>query len=341
VLLCEYEPSAPAFRVVVNITTFLEAVGALSGGMGYAPGKIHGRIDVGSDGWLYYSTYFGTREGCDDRHGYLGDWILRTKPETGQTEIVAAFPIPKHTLPMSVLDPERMVFFGSTAPQANADEQAILFYAYDLHARTVLLTAPGGPERFAAFSRSTGRVYWDGRKYVPEANAVVNNADVKGAPIPYIPYVRAATRETPDGIIYGTTGRMRVGVGDLWAFDVGSETFTALGPAFVGRATYITALDIDPTGRYVYYAPGAHGAAAAEGTPVVQFDVRTLRRKVIAFLNPFCSRRYGYIPEGTFSLALDARGERLFVTWNGRREGSDGWDVAALTVIHIPANERP
>src|SRR5450759_755789 len=95
---------------------------------------------------------------------------------------------------MSVLDPERMVFFGGTAPQANADEQAILFYAYDLHARTVLLTAPGGPERFAAFSRSTGRVYWYGRKYVPEANAVVNSAAEKSAPVPYIPYVRAATR---------------------------------------------------------------------------------------------------------------------------------------------------
>jgi hypothetical protein len=335
VLLCEFDPVTQAFRVVVNLTDFLDGSGALTDAMEYRPGKIHGRIDLGNDGWLYYSTYMGTEQGCDDRHGYLGDWIMRTQPQTGQTEIVAAFPIPRHTLPMSVLDADRMVFFGCTAPGADAAEQASLFYAYDLRAHRVLFTAPGGPERYAAFSRSTGRVYWDGRKYDPEANAIVECST-----IPYLPYVRAATRETPDGIIYATTGRQRVGVGDMWAFDVKTETFSARGSAFVGVSTYITTLDVDATGRYIYYAPGAHGSAAADGTPVVQFDAWTSQRKVIAFLSPFYSKRCGYVPEGTYGLSLDATGERLFITWNGHREGSDGWDVAALTVLDIPASER-
>lgn len=72
-LLCEYDPSTHVLRIVVNITDFLDAVGARSGGMQYAPAKTHGHIDLGKDGWLYYSTYMGGTqgsEGSDDRHDY-------------------------------------------------------------------------------------------------------------------------------------------------------------------------------------------------------------------------------------------------------------------------------
>ena len=337
VLLCEYDPSTVIVRVLVDVTAFLTAHGALADGRRYLPGKIHGRIDIGRDGWLYYATYMGG--GDDDTPGgtgYAGDWILRTHPSSGQTEVVATFPIPRHTLPMSVLDADRMVFMGGTFPGRDAEVQASLFYAYDLIARRLLIETPGGPERSAAFSRSTGRLYWDGRWYDPERNAVVPQSTM-----PYLPYVRAATRETATGVIYGTTGRERVGVGDLWSFDVATERFRALGPAFVGDATYITSMVIDPTGRYIYYAPGAHGSAAVEGTPVVQFDTQGGRRKVLCFLSPYLRRHCGYAPDGTYGLALDATGERLFITWNGARDGSDDWDVTALTVVHIPESERP
>src|SRR5262249_36931701 len=102
---------------------------------------------------------------------------------------------------------------------------------------------------------------------------------------------------------------------------------------------YIAALAADPSGRYLYYAPGAHGRGDRDGTPVVQFDVKTKTRKVICFLAKHCTARYGCTPKGTYSLALDAKGERLFVTWNTSR-GSRHWDCCALTAIHIPASER-
>jgi len=68
--------------------------------------------------------------------------------------------------------------------------------------------------------------------------------------------------------------------------------------------------------------------------------VRTRTSKVIAFLHPFYFERYGYTPDGTFSSALDEKGERLFVTWNGMRRGARGWECCALTVIQIPPSER-
>jgi len=49
----------------------------------------------------------GSARTTADRHGYLGDWILRTFPDLAppRTEVVAAYPVPKHSLPAGVLDP--------------------------------------------------------------------------------------------------------------------------------------------------------------------------------------------------------------------------------------------
>ena len=79
-----------------------------------------------------------------------------------------------------------------------------------------------------------------------------------------------------------------------------------------------------------------------DGTPVVQYDVQTGKKKVIAFLHGLFWEKYGYALDGSFGSALDEKGERLFVSWDGWRKGQPrGWESCALTVIHIPAAERP
>jgi hypothetical protein len=52
---------------------------------------------------------------------------------------------------------------------------------------------------------------------------------------------------------------------------------TPLGSGAVAKQEYITSIDADPTGRYLYYIPGAHGGSAGDGGAVVQFDVKTKR----------------------------------------------------------------
>jgi hypothetical protein len=52
----------------------------------------------------------------------------------------------------------------------------------------------------------------------------------------------------------------------------------------VGGEAYAASIDAVPSGRYLYYVPGAHRGGDRDGTPVVQFDVKTGRKKVIAFL---------------------------------------------------------
>jgi hypothetical protein len=328
-LVCEYDPATRNIRILADIRKFLVEGGHLPAGSDYTPGKIHSKLQMGSDGWLYYATHRGSTKVTADEHKYEGDWVLRTHPGTGKTEVVMRGAVPKHSIPASVLDPRRLIFYGGTAPGTDAEKQDVQFFALDVKTRKLLLTAGDGPKRSAILSPSTGRLYWDGKKYDPATNQVTD--------CPAAPSVRSATAETPQGIVYGTTERSA----DIWAFNVKDETLTQVGSGAVAKQQYTTSMAADPTGRYLYYVPGAHGKAAEDGTPVVQFDVDTRKPKVLAFLSPFYPDNYGYTPDGTFGVALDEKGETLFVTWNGMRKGQPKfWESCAMTAIYIPASER-
>jgi hypothetical protein len=333
----EYDRITKKLRLLFDAKKFLENTpGILPEGMNYTPGKIHSRIDIGGDGMVYYSTHRGSARTTTDAFGYQGDWIFRVDPKTEQAEIVAAHPVSKHCIPASVLDPQRMIFYGGTAAGADAVDKGVQFFAYDVKNNKLLLKAADGFDRYAIFSSSTGRIYWgvqkpdrqstqpatDGRMYDPATNTITPAN---------VPHVRSATRETPGGWVYGTSGTSSA----LWAFNVRTGERKELGPAAVAKAEYITSMDADAAGRYLYYAPGAHGGNAADGTPVIQYDTKTNTRKVLCFLADYYGAKYGYIPDGTFSSALSPDGATLYVTWNEK-----GWNHCAMMAIHIPESER-
>ena len=330
----EYDDRTHAFRTLVNVKAFLN----LPDGH-YSPGKIHSRIDIGSDGWLYFATHRGSTRVTTDRYHFAGDWILRTKPDTGRTEVVVHGPVPKHSIPTGVLDPDRLIFYGGTIAGDPADD-SVMFFAYDVRARTRLQAAADGPYRYLVLARSTGRVY-----YVNEDGGPLMRYDPKTrtppAAIPGTIGIRAATRETRDGFVYTVSTS---GDATLWRFNTRTEQIDAIGKAAVATQDYVTTLDVDPTGRYLYYVPGAHGSAEKDGSPVVQFDVKTRTKKIIAFLHPFYQNKYGYVPLGTYSSTLSPEGDRLYVTWNGNLSGAVRgrfpWEAVALTVIRIPESER-
>jgi hypothetical protein len=332
----EYDPQAKSFRQLLDTTTLLN----LPTGH-YTPGKIHSRLDIGTDGWLYCATHRGSTTVTADKNRYEGDWVLRCNPTTGESEVVVRGPVPKHCIPCSVLDGERMIFYGGTAAGTDAREQGVQFFAYDLTAKKLLYREPDGPARYMILAKSTGRVYWtpgqeDGVGPLVRYDPAKGGGPVKiGAEIG----LRAATQETKGGKVFTVSKGTKGGEATLFAFDTKTETAEPLGPAAVGVNTYITSLDVDPTGRYVYYIPGAHGGSEKDHSAVVQFDTRTKRRKVIAFLHPFLHAKTGATLVGTFSSAVDPTGDKLYVTWNVSR-GGKSWDCCALTVIHIPESER-
>ena len=305
----------------------------------YMPGKIHSRIDLGKDGWLYYSTHRGSTRVTTDEYHYKGDWILRTHPESGKTEVVAQGPVPKACIPTSVLDPDRMIFYGGTSAGDRTDK-TVTFFAYDVARRKVLHTATGGPARYLILARTTGRVY-----YMNDVTGKLMRYDPATGKPPQPTTgtigLRATTQESPDGIVY-TVGKSD---GHLWKFDTKTEAISDLGELAVASQTYTTTIDADPSGRYVYYIPGAHGGSQKDGTPIIQFDTKQKTKKVIAFLQPVLGDRFGYVTLGTFGSAVSPDGARLFITWNGNRRGPDKrgripFDSCALTVVHIPESER-
>jgi len=305
----------------------------------YMPGKIHSRIDLGKDGWLYYSTHRGSTRVTTDEYHYKGDWILRTHPESGKTEVVTQGPVPKACIPTSVLDPDRMIFYGGTSAGDRTDK-TVTFFAYDIARQKILHTANDGPTRYLIFARSTGLVY-----YMNEVTGKLMRYDPAAGtppqPVPGSIGLRAATQETPDGSVY-TVGKSD---GHLWKFDTETVAISDLGELAVASQTYTTTIDADPTGRYLYYIPGAHGGSQKDGTPIIQFDTQKQSRKVIAFLQSILQKQFGYVTLGTFSSAVSPDGSKLYITWNGNRSGADKrgrfpFDTCALTVIHIPESER-
>ncbi|OAI47121.1 hypothetical protein AYO44_10105 [Planctomycetaceae bacterium SCGC AG-212-F19] len=330
----EYDPATKKFRLLADVRKIL----GLPDGH-YTPGKIHGRLDIGDDGCIYFSTHRGSTKVTTDAYHYKGDWIIRVNVADGKAEVVAQGPVPKHCIPCSVLDPRRLIFYGGTAQGSGAEDEGIQFFAYDVQNKKVLYSGDNGPSRYMIFAKSTGRIYFNPGK---DTSTLMRwDPEKKTAPekIPGAIGIRTATQETPLGIVYtasqGQAGRESM----LYAFDTKTEKGEELGPLAVAKQQYVASLDADPTGRFLYYIAGAHGHSDADGTPVVQFDTKTKRKKVIAFLHPFYKDKYGVTLTGTYSTAIDEKGEKLYVTWNANR-ASKNWDTAALTVIHIPASER-
>ncbi len=333
-MVYEYDPASQILRSMVNVTRLLD----LPQGH-YTPGKIHSRVDMGSDGWLYYATHRGSPQAASDVNHYRGDWICRTDPRTGASEVVARGPVAKHSIPTAVLDAKRMVFYGGTAAGPDAPQQEIQFFAYDLKHRQMLYTGSHGPARYMILAKSTGRLYYvpgtaDGElmRFDPAENvAPVGIGQSIG--------VRAATDETAGGMVYTVSTGQRSGDATLWQFDTRNEKVKKIGVAAVGTEAYVASLDVDPTGRYLYYVPGAHGGGYRDGSPLVQFDVETGVKKVIAFLHPFYQQQYGLTLKGTYSTAISAAGDLVYITWNVSR-GTRAWDCCGLSVVHVPAAER-
>jgi len=344
--LYEYDADTKQLTEVVDVLSVIKIDDTNT----YTPGKIHSRIDLGKDGWLYFSTHRGSTAVTTEKYNYKGDWILRYHPEQKKTEIVSHGPLPMQCMPTSRLDPERLIFYAGTA-DGDRSNKRIQFLAYDIQNKKVLYSDDHGPYRSIIFAPSTGKIYFHGDPKFSSPGGtdgpgklVCFDPAKPGTPhgIDAAVGLRAASEETSDGRVYTTDHD------NLWVFDTKTEQAKHLGPAAVGVNTYITSIDMDPkTERYLYYVPGAHGGGHKDGSAVVQYDTKTNTRKVICYLHPFFHKTYGFIPCGAFGTDISPEGDKLYITWNGNREtpldkvgNQVKFNICAFMVVHIPESER-
>lgn len=332
----KYDHQSRQLRRVVDVAA---VVGQKPGEYGH--GKIHSGIHEAADGWLYFATYWGKHREIDAAfaRGYPGSLLLRYHPRAGQGENLGAI-VPRQGLPASHFDARRGLLYFHAVYKGDVA-------VYDIAARKRLFLDGGddkeGQRTFLADAR--GRVYFTGRDgflhyYDPEKNSLAATS----ARLPTVggkkgDALRAAVRPTRDGRLYGMTAS-----GRLFRFSPVKETVDDLGPNF-GDGDYTAVMALSPDDRFLYYAPGAHGSSGKYGTPIVQYEIATGTRKVLAFLNEPVRKARTYNLGGTYNLQLDAAGERLFVTFNGAplvagARKVETFGQPCVVVIKIPPSER-
>src|SRR4029078_12432390 len=114
------------------------------------------------------------------------------------------------------------------------------------------------------------------------------------------------------GWIYGVTYQG----GQLFRYKPADDKLEMLGSSWLS-GTYIAVMELSPDERFLYYLPGAHGGAWKDGTPVVQYEIATGKRKVLAFLAETIDQECGYVPAGTYGVKLSADGGTLYANLNG------------------------
>ena len=310
-LLYEFSPTDGKLRLVADISKSLE----LKPGQ-YGHGKVHSGIHEASDGWLYFSTYWGKHRQVEDAFGpdYQGSLVLRYRPDSGELDNLGAI-VPRQGLPVSHFDNARgllyfyAVYDNNLAVYDVATKQRVYLggkdqiagkraFLRDARGRIYMSGMDGRMVRFDPQTQELSTTKFDLGK-LPLAGGRKDNTLRAGLPAPL-----------SDGTMVGMTAS-----GRMFSIDVEAERLTDLGPNF-GDGLYTAAMVASPDDRYVYYAPGAHGSASRIGGPIVRFDIQKRKAEVVAYLAQTLRQR-NYQLGGSYNLQIDPEGRRLLTTFNG------------------------
>ncbi len=351
-----YDPKTRRLELVVDQQ---EMLGQQPEDWGF--GKIHGRLDQFSDGWLYWATYWGNAPpvGYTQRAELFG-MVVRANPKTGQGEILGVLDAP-YVMPTSMADTRRGLLYALPCDRRwegrgfavfDVSRQRTIYRGHlDTEAshRFIFVDETDGSAWFSVRPDPGSSQVWLAR-YDSDKNRVEEQA--VRLPTGYGP-VRAGT-EHPDplGHFYGVSdghllrlipeARSTEPLGLLWPkhHDPDRGELSSSMPG-----AYTTVLEISPGGRYLYAIPNAHGQAWRDGAPVLQYDTRTGVCKVLAFLGPALEQRFAYRVGGSYCLELSLDGASLFFGINGQLMGKGtvdetGFGHPASMVLHIPPAER-
>jgi hypothetical protein len=306
--------------------------------------KVHAGVVEDSDGMIYFTGTLnagGRSFQTNWTEKVPGGQLFRYDPKSGQTRIVTVFP--GEVTATTLLDRERHVWYAIMEGKTSATDGALT--AVDLKTAKVIYQSPHDAvttTRNLALARN-GNVYFSGKdglwKYDPATKTIAATRTV----LPGGSALRSSTGESRAGYIYGTTMRPAV----LFRYAPAADKVESLGPDFL-TGNYTTVTVLSPDEKYVYYLPGAHGGALLIGTPVVQYNIATGQRKVLAFLKEGIEKAANFAPAGTYGVKISADGSTLYVDFNGNaineptppKRQAKGFGLTAFAAIHIPASER-
>lgn len=333
----------PAEKTLTKIVDMNEVVTPRPGQPAWS--KVHAKIDEGTDGKIYFCCTLNAGNAAGDpKYQWTdelpGAQLYQYDPTTGKTIVFANLP-PKRCTATSRFDAERNIWWCNLEAGGGG-----ALYGVDLTTKQVVYQSPDG---VVSFNRNfalaaDGTIHFNGAdgnimRLDPAAQRITNT----GAVIPDAPGMRASTRQSSRGDIFGATHKTN----QLFRYRPDEKQVELLGPTW-GLGQYTTVMALSPDERFVYYLPGAHGKAWQYGTPVVQYEIATGTRKVLAFLAPAIEARIKYVPGGTYGVKLSGDGGTLYVNFNGHAADEIrpstmrpiGFGLCSFAAIHIPASER-
>ncbi len=336
-----WEPQKKQLRQIVDMN---QVVPPKAGQPAWS--KVHAKIDEGPDGRIYFScTLNDGNRAKDIRYGFNdqlpGGQIYAYDPRSGHTELFTSLP-PRRCTATSLYDRERHIWWCNLeAGNGNA------LWGLDLATRKVVYQGKDGlvgPKMNRAFALlNNGQIVFNGTTGLMRLDPRLKLVQSTKSALSDSPGMRCASRQTKDGFIYGVSHVTN----QLFRYHPENDELTVIGTNWLA-GEYTTVCELSPDEKYLYFLPGSHGKAWEYGTPVIQYEIATDTRKVLAFLAPAVEKASDYVPAGTYGVKLSADGSTLYVNFNGHAGDTirpakmkpNGFGLTAFAVIHIPASER-
>ena len=340
----EYCPARNTLQTVVDVDKLLGWTDT-----SLTDGKIHGRMGIMPDGTLWAATHYGVfPDSSWFANGYRGSWLMSYNINTHETKNWGV-PLVGNMLPEFTIDPARGKFFGTGANKS--------CLCWDAINKTV---------RFAGFPPE-GWVWWERATLLDDASGKFWSSDMSDKQYRFLsfdpeynlfrryelacpanPYTNEVTqlrayteKQAMDGAFYCVSQW-----GSLFRFRPEVPSVESVGVNW-DKGRYTSTIAIDSTGRYFYYMPGGMKKQNAnEYSPLVQYDVKTGKKKVIAWLGDYYFDKYGYWVGGTYGMEISKDNSFLVIAMNGafvQRDNENGspYGNPALFVVEIPKEERP
>ena len=318
--LYQYDPTSMRIRLVSDVMESFD--GYQSGSFGY--GKVHGQVDEGPCGALYFHTYRGSTRG-EFSGSYRGDLLLRFNPASGHTTVLGET-LENWQTPSTNLWREGGILYG----EANTfGRDAVRFWAYDL--------ASG--ERFTAdpVNRSNRNIAIDGQGRAYFGEGPLFRYDPSNGEVTQVPgypggVLRASTRTRADGSMVMITDRGN----EAYLFGPEAQTFEHIA----SMTGYVASVALDAGGDSFYVVPGAHGGrdftverfTIADGS---RTELGTLMARIQAD-NPS-----GLGPCSTYGIHSSLDGTRLYMAANATTGPPDdclndtGGEGAMVIAVHL------
>lgn len=342
--LYEYDHTERTLRQVADLQS--AAKGWKRGEFGF--GKIHGRLNEGADGAIYFASYWG--QWRKESEKYVGDRVFRYDVETGKLDDLG-MPLEGWGYPSTHMAPHQGLLYAEAflrkgSHQGDAkndyvvrpyesykDPYEVKFLAYDVAKQKVVFHGAHEGTRYGRdfFVDAEGNAYWNAEggqleKYDPRTNQVkMLEVKMPGEQI------RRTIGPDDNGMLYGVTHDEH----RLFRFDPKREKIETIAEVWADSP----GMDVTADGKFVYYIPGGHGPSS--GTPLIQVDTATGRQKVLAFLHASVQKDANFNLGGTYCVQVSDDGATVYVGFNGT-EGKDNgaWGDLAVVAVEVPSSER-